>query len=457
MRRKIDSVLSEWRSTPGQALVLEGPRQVGKTYAMKNLAKAYGSSVYINLEDNEELKAVFEHSNNADKIYEELSFHGLKFDLTGGKPLFIIDEIQSCSKAFSALKPLAVDGRCDVIASGSLLGVGLSDENFLSPLGYVRLIDVGPMDFEEFLWALGIEEDLTEKLATWIASRSEISDSVRRAVTEYFRKFMVVGGMPAAVKVYAETKDYNQVWSVLGSIYGIIRADVMRYSNKKDKLKILACLESVPSQLARENKDFIYKDVEKISGSGKREYGSSLDWLQRAGLVIICRNLKDLCEPLAQMERSDSFKVYLRDSGILTFMLGRETAVAVETGDIHVNQGAVMESCIAQALCASGYAIHFYAKSSSLLKMDFIISYEGKLTALEVKSGRTKRSRSLLLLMSGGYRIERGIKIADSPAGTDEKGILHLPLFAPSFFRTPRFAGPAPTGPEAVDRALREM
>ncbi len=457
MRRKIESVFEEWRSSPGQALVLEGPRQVGKTYSMKRLSESYGSSVYINLEDDTELRSIFEQSNNAERIYEDLSFHGIAFDMTKGRPLFIIDEIQSCPKAFSALKPLAVDGRCDIISSGSLLGIKLSDENFLSPMGYVRLIEMEPMDFEEFLWAIGIDSDLTEKLRSSVETHSEISDPVQRAVMGYFKKFMTVGGMPAAVKTYAETKDYNKVWEVLGSIYGIIKKDALRYSDKKDKLKILACLESIPSQLARENKVFIYKDVEKISGSGKREYGSSLDWLLHAGIINVCRNLKDISEPLSQMERDDSFKVYMKDSGLLTFMLGRETAIAIETGDTSVNKGAVMESCIAQSLISGGYSIHFYSKPNSMLEMDFIISYEGKITALEVKSGRTKRSRSLLMLTSGNYKVGLGIKIADSPVSTDENGILHLPLYAPSFFPTPKFCTDRTEDPADVNKRIREM
>ena len=138
------------------------------------------------------------------------------------------------------------------------------------------------------------------------------------------------------------------------------------------------------------------------------------------------------------MERTDSFKVYLKDPGILTYMLGRETASAIESGNTYVNEGAVVESCISQALVSNGYRIHFYSKPNGSLKMDFVISYKGHLTALETRSGKTKISRSLLMLTSGDYKVERGIKIADGPVGADEHGILHLSLFAPCFFDIPR-------------------
>ena len=438
MDRKVHDTLLKWKSSSGRALVLEGPRQTGKTFIMKEFSKSYHYSVYIDLEENEELKTVFEQTDDTSEIYEKLSYNGIRFDTSSGDPLFIIDGLQSCPRAFSALKPLAVDGRCDMIASVSLPGVEPSEGDFPSPIGYVQMVEMGPMDFEEFLWAMGIGKELTAKIRQWIDTGSEIDVSIGSALTRYFRKFMTVGGMPAAVQKYVDTKDYNEVWVVLASICNIIEKDALRYSDKKDRLKILACLESIPSQLAGENKTFVYKDVGKQAGTGRREYGSSLDWLHRAGLINLCYNLRDPCEPLSQMERTDSFKVYLKDPGILTYMLGRETASAIESGNTYVNEGAVVESCISQALVSNGYRIHFYSKPNSSLKMDFVISYKGRLTALETRSGKTKISRSLLMLTSGDYKVERGIKIADGPVGADGHGILHLPLFAPCFFDIPR-------------------
>lgn len=411
MDRKVHDTLLKWKSSSGRALVLEGPRQTGKTFIMKEFSKSYHYSVYIDLEENEELKTVFEQTDDASEIYEKLSYNGIRFDTSSGDPLFIIDGIQSCPRAFSALKPLAVDGRCDMIASVSLPGVEPSEGDFPSPIGYVQMVEMGPMDFEEFLWAMGIGKELTAKIRQWIDTGSEIDVSIGSALTRYFRKFMTVGGMPAAVQKYVDTKD---------------------------RMKILACLESIPSQLAGENKTFVYKDVGKQAGTGRRECGSSLDWLHRAGLINLYYNLRDPYEPLSQMERTDSFKVYLKDPGILTYMLGRETASAIGSGNTYVNEGAVVERCISQALVSNGYRIHFYSKPNSSLKMDFVISYKGHLTALETRSGKTKISRSLLMLTSGDYKVERGIKIADGPVGVDGHGILHLPLFAPCFFDIPR-------------------
>ena len=283
MDRKVHDTLLKWKSSSGRALVLEGPRQTGKTFIMKEFSKSYHYSVYIDLEENEELKTVFEQTDDASEIYEKLSYNGIRFDTSSGDPLFIIDGIQSCPRAFSALKPLAVDGRCDMIASVSLPGVEPSEGDFPSPMGHVQMVEMGPMDFEEFLWVMGIGKELTAKIRQWIDTGSEIDVSIGSALTRYFRKFMTVGGMPAAVQKYVDTKDYNKVWDVLASICNIIEKDALRYSDKKDRLKILACLESIPSQLARENKTFVYKDVGKQAG---REGGSTgPPWIGFTGQV----------------------------------------------------------------------------------------------------------------------------------------------------------------------------
>ncbi len=457
MERKVTEILQKWKESHNRALVLEGPRQIGKTYIMKEFAKLYPCSEYIDLEQDLPLRMIFEETGNADSIYEELSYRGIKFEFDKGKPLLILDEIQSCPSAYSALKTLAADGRCDILASGSLLGIQLSDTDRLSPMGYVQYVKMEPMDFEEFLWAMGIERNLTEKLRLTLNSAEEIGKSARSAITDYFRKFMTVGGMPAAVLKYADTRDYNEVREIHASIYRVIESDALKYSDRKDRLKILSCLESIPRQLSKENKSFVYKDIEKTAGAGKREYGSAIDWLYRAGLINICYNLKDICEPLPQMERPESFKIYMKDSGLLTYMLGIESASAIESGNTYVNRGAVMESCIAQALICNGYVIHFYSKQNSTLEMDFILNYKNKITALEIKSGKQKKSKSLTMMVSGQYNVGYGIKVSDAPVSIDELGILHLPLFGPCFFDPPVFENVPAPGSEEVNNLLNKI
>ena len=431
MKRKLYEVLKSWKGTPEKALLLRGPRQTGKTYLMKEFAKEYGSSLYLNLEDEPILRKIFEESRNADEIYTSLSvLKGFSVPKDGPAPLLMIDEIQSSEAAFSALKPLAIDGRCNILASGSLLGV-LLNEKLLSPMGYVKMVHVGPMDFEEFLWALGTEEQVTAGIRAMI-SKESMPESVRKSVDRAFRSYMMVGGMPAAVSAFASSGDYGEVWERQGEIIEFARADVMKYAPNSLKIRILACFDAIPRILAKENKSFMYSEVEHLPGYGSREYDPALDWLIAAGLALRCRNLTQLAEPFAENESAKSFKIYLYDSGLLMRMYGREAAAAVASGDVYVNRGAVMESVTAQALVASGFGIRYYAKENSTRELDFVISYRDMITALEVKSGRKKHSTSLLMTLKEGG-VKAAVKCADFKVETDENGVLHLPLFAPAF------------------------
>ncbi len=454
MERKLYQKLVEWKARHDGALILRGPRQVGKSYLLAEFSKEYSSSLIINLEDEPAMSRIFEKSRNPDEIYTALSVaKGFSTGSEGERPLLVIDEIQASEAVFSALKPLAADGRCDVIASGSLLGILLNGK-MTSPMGYAGFMDMGPMDFEEFLWALGTEKSATGKIRSMIAS-GEVPDSVRGILDDLFSKYMMVGGMPAAVKAFAETRDYGEVRRILAGIVEFARGDVIKYAPNVLKLRILACFDAIPRILGKEKKILRYADIESRPGYGSREYDPAIEWLVEAGIVIRCRNVSSPSEPLSQNERADSFKIYLLDQGILTYIYGLETAAAIAAGGRFVNRGAVVENAVASALRSSGYSIHFYAKRDSTLETDFLIRYRGKVTAIEVKSGASKRSKSLKMLLSGDYHIDSGIKLSDSPCGRDENGVLHLPLFAPAFFEAPDGIAVGWTDAELLNEELR--
>lgn len=434
MRRKAYDEMLKWKKEHKTALLLRGPRQTGKTYLMKQFSEEYDSSLYLNIEDEPAIKKIFEDSRNADDVYTALSvLKGFSVPKNGPKPLLILDEVQSSEASFSALKPLADDGRCDIIASGSLLGVLLNDK-LLSPMGYVKTLYIGPMDFEEFLWALGTDGKATADIRKMI-SDGQMPEPVRKSADSIFSKYLIVGGMPAAVSAFVETGDYNEVWTRQNEIMEFARGDVMRYAPKALKIKILAALDSIPRILAKENKMFSYSEIENRPGYGSREYNSSLEWLVAAGLTIKCRNLTQTTEPLAENERENSFKLYMHDTGLLMYAYGRETVSAITSGDIYVNKGAIMENVTAQSLISSGFKLHFFAKKDSKRELDFVIKYKNQVTGLEVKSGRKKHSKSLLLSLKDGT-VDAGIKIADFKTEMDENGIQHLPLFSPAFMES---------------------
>ena len=434
MKRKAYDEMMKWKANHNTALLLRGPRQTGKTFLMKLFSKEYASSLYINIEDEPAVERIFRDSRDPDEIYGALSIlKGFSVPKEGPKPLLILDEVQSSEASFSALKPLAEDGRCDIIASGSLLGV-LLNEKLLSPMGYVKPLYIGPMDFEEFLWALGADERATANIRDMIRDE-RMPESIRKSTDSIYSKYLIVGGMPAAVAAFVETGDYNEVWARQNEIMEFARGDVMKYAPKALRIKILAALDSIPRILAKENKVFRYSEIEQQPGYGSREYDSSLEWLVAAGLTIRCRNLRQTTEPLAENEKERSFKLYMHDTGLLMYTYGRETVSAILSGDVYVNKGAIIENVTAQSLVSSGFGLHFYAKEKSERELDFVIKYKGMVTGLEVKSGRNKNSKSLLLSLMDGT-LDAGIKIADFKVEKDVNGVQHLPLFSPAFMES---------------------
>ena len=352
-----------------------------------------------------------------------------------GESAIVLDEIQACTEAYSALKPLAEDGRFDIICSGSFLGINLDDDDHLSPLGYAEVMQMHPMDFEEYLWAMGVNKDLVSEIRSNIQNLEHIDDYFHEAFTKHFRTYMVVGGMPAAVKKYSETKDYVRTSDVLNDIIAILKKDTGKYSRKARRAKINRCLDSIPRQLSRENKKFVYTDVEKRKGVGKSTYMSSLDWLKEAGLISLCYNLTEPNKPLSGKIVDDSFKVYMNDTGLLMTLMDSYDPADIVLRDPYSNYGAVMECAVASALVKKRYPLYYYQKRDSTLKMDFVTESEGTPLLIEVKSGRNKRAKSMSTLMKEKDRKRIGYKIMDSNVETDELGVVHLPLYAPCFFK----------------------
>lgn len=429
MERKIIAEFHAWKSDPShKALLVKGCRQVGKTYAILEFVRSnYDSFAYFNLEQDRDVSKIFDDPDiTASTILERLSYYS-DVELHDHRSVIVLDEIQASISAYSALKGLAEDGRYDIIASGSLLGVKINDLQRLSPLGYVNIVNMYPMDFEEFLWANGAKRSLTEYLRHCIQGMEPIDKAICAKVNNLFRRFMVIGGMPAAVKAYSDSRNYHKAYVIQRNILEIISEDAERYSKGDNRLKVSACLNSVPRQLARSNDKFTYFDVEKSKG-GKRLYGSAILWLLRTGLIYECHNVSEPIAPLDSRVRLGSFKIFMEDTGVLTAMMDRGTASDIVNKDIYTNNGAVMENAICCALRRNGYEPKFYEKINSTLEVDFVINVGGRVWAIEVKSGKDKRAKSLSTLFKD-HAVSRCIKISDGNIFTDENGIDSLPLF----------------------------
>lgn len=434
MERKIDQKIEDWcKRKDHKALVIRGPRQVGKSYAVRKFgSKRYDSIIEVNFENNPEYRTIFEGDLSAEAIFERLSF-AFRTPIEGN--LLFLDEIQCCPDAFSALKPLAEDGRCDVICSGSVLSeiVGMTR---LVPLGYVELLYMEPMDFEEFLWAQGFTHKQTDAIRSNILGMVPFDSFVLRQLNDLFRRYLVIGGMPEAVLSYSTTNRYTGSYNILDSIMRLLSDDVRRYvSDNTDKIRITQCLESIPRQLSRErNSTFQYSDVSVKSGYGQREYGPAISWLENAGIIGLCRNIEEISEPFEIKTSGNMFKIYMEDTGVLTYLLGPAVGKGIIDGDFTMNNGAVMENAIFCALSRKGYRLHYYSNTVRKMGLDFVFNFDGKLAVMEVKSGRKKSAKSLIKALSEDKAIDIAIKVSDSNVSVDENGVRHYPLFGPSFF-----------------------
>lgn len=435
MERKIDRVLQNWfEDRDHKALVLRGPRQVGKSYAIRKLGtERYDSIIEINFEDRPDYRSIFEGDLSADAIFEKLSFTFIKENFEGC--LLFLDEIQSCPGAFSALKPLVEDGRCDIACSGSVLSEVVGDGR-LTPMGSIELEYMEPMDFEEFLWAMGFSHAQTETIRSHISEMKPFDGFVLRQLNDLFKRYVVIGGMPASVSAYARTRMYKDSYEELESIMKLLSDDIGRYvRDPVDRIRIEQCMDSIPRQLSRErNASFLYSDVSIGSGYGQREFGPAISWLEGAGIVDLCRNIEEVSEPFEVKMSGNTFKIYVKDTGVLVYMLGPAVAKGVMDGEFTINNGAVIEDAISEALIRKGYKVHFYRNPIRRMELDFVFNYNGELAVVEVESGRKKSARSLNKAISEDRAIDIAMKVSDSNISTDENGVRHYPLFGPSFF-----------------------
>jgi len=434
LRRKFSDTLIKWKNTPKKnCLLVKGARQVGKTFIIDDFAKKnYDNYIYINFELSPQMKNIFGGDLDMGSIERGLSakFPHVKFEPRN--LLIFLDEIQSCPNARVSLKSFSLDGRFDVIASGSLLGL-YHREVSSYPVGYETEVELDSLDFEEFLWALGFSDDLISYVSDAIQKKEAISEPVIERIEEYYRWYAIVGGMPRAVNRFIETNNFGEVLSVQKDITAGYLKDITRYAPSSEKARIRNTFRSIPAHLAKENKKFFFNDIEGFKpGEGSRTYDDSLNWLSDAGIVNFCYNLREPSAPLATNVRLDSFKVYMKDTGLLVSMMDPGVRVATLEGDMRINNGVIAENLTAEALSKKKIELMYFERKSRI-ENDFILNLDGIVTALEVKSGNNKQSKSLDAVMSDKYNVGRGIKLERTNIYVDEKGVEHYPLFAAAF------------------------
>lgn len=430
LKRKIEQRLIEWKNTPGhKPLIVKGCRQCGKTYSVLDFArKNYKNVVYLNFFENPGYASVFSGSLKVDHIIMMLSaLLGNDAVFEEGQTALVLDEIQDCPEARTALKFFCLDGRFDVIGTGSLLGVkGYGKEPRSIPVGYETVIDMYPLDFEEFLWANGISEQVIAVLSACLKEESPVPEALHARMRELLLQYAVVGGMPDAVACFVTTKQMNDVLQIQRDIVRSYEDDMIKYAEKKDKSLIRECFLSIPRQLSKENKKFQYSVVKK--GSTAAKYAGSLQWIEDAGIISRCYNLSITELPLDGNAEEDVFKVYMRDCGLFVSMLEDGTQFDILQGNLFGYKGAIFENLIADIFAKMGRKLYYFHKVSGL-EVDFVIRYKGKCTLVEVKAATGNiKSAKTILHHPEKYHVDSAIKLGDYNIGRSEQ-FLTLPSY----------------------------
>lgn len=431
LKRKLAQQLLAWKDAPyHDALVVAGARQVGKTYLVDKFIKDnYPNHLKLDFMVHPELNQVFEKNLDVDRIMFQLSMLFPDFKAVPHECILFFDEVQLCPDAVASLKSFVKDGRYRVIASESVLGLTYKKVRS-NPVGSARTIELDPLDFEEFLWAVGFDERITAEIKRNIRERNPYDDTTLDTLNDYFSIYMIVGGLPEAVNEYLTTKNFQNIRTIQNKILEGYRTDVKQFADVKDYDKIMACFDSIPLQLSKESKKFSYKLIDSDYVPTYRTYESSINWIKDAGLILLCTNLTAPSEPLEQYAVDTQFKTYFFDTGLLVCLYGAEVAKAIMSGDTRVNRGAVTENIVAQELHHNGLNLHFFKIET--MEIDFIVTLGMSVAAIEVKSGNNKRAKSLRSIKDN-YKVKRRIKFEKTNIYLDKEGVEHYPLFACSF------------------------
>lgn len=426
MKRKIESQLLAWKDKGKKRLplIINGARQVGKTYLLRKFGEEHFQNVvYVNLETNYTVASYFGDNISPEKLlrYLEVST-GEK--IIAGETLIIIDEIQSCERALTSLKYFCEETpEFHIAAAGSLLGVAINRSRYSFPVGKVETLTLYPFDFEEYLWARG-RKLLSEEIRRAYETMEALPEALHQEAVELYREYLIVGGMPACINAFLNQKSFLDVSLVQNGILDNYIADMAKYASNTESVKIRACYNSIPAQLAKENKKFQYKVVQK--GGTAAIFGASIEWLNLAGVILKCQRLDEAFEPISVYADLSAFKIYMADIGLLVMKSGI-SAQTVLSGEGNLFMGAVTENYVAQQLAAKGYPLYYW-ESKSTAELDFVLQKENQIIGIEVKKGEHVRSRSLSVFVDL-YKPAYSIRFSLKNFGKRD-GLKSIPLYA---------------------------
>lgn len=403
--RKIDKFLTDFYTNDKKALLVTGARQVGKTYSIRQFGKSFRSFIEINFIENPNAASIFTNARNSKDILLRLSALGVG-ELIKGETLIFFDEVQACPEIATAIKFLVEEGSYRYILSGSLLGVELKDLRS-EPVGYLGIKEMYPLDFEEFISCVGVNNSVIESLRTAWKHRHTADDFIHQRMIELFRLYLVVGGMPAAVAKYLDSNNLQEVMLIQQDIIRLYKRDIAKY-DPNNKLYLEDIFNLIPPELNAKNKRFILK---RLNENAKYDrYHNSFLWLSNAGVAIPVYNVEEPKIPLLLARSRNLFKLFQNDIGLLASQYSEGIQLRIINGDKDINFGSIYENAVAQELTAHKLSPYYY-NNKHRGELDFVVERNGKVLVIEVKSGKDYTSHRALsnVLECNDYSIDEAI------------------------------------------------
>ena len=430
LTRTVDRILIDHFKISKTALLIEGARQIGKTFSIRQFGKKFKTYIEINFIEQPEAISLFKDLSNTKDLLARLSLF-TKQKLIKRDTLIFFDEVQICPEVITYIKFLVDEGSYNYILSGSLLGIEINDLISV-PVGYLTIKRMFPLTFREFALNLGLNSSILENLETSFKEKKPVDDFIHKKMMELFRVYLVVGGMPAAVNRYIETNNLNEVIDIQNQIVNLYKKDITQY-DKNNKLAIAQIFELIAPQLNSQNKRFIIKDIK--SGVKFDRYENSFLWLKDAGFALPVYNVETPKIPLKLSKSRSLFKLFMSDVGLLASEYSQGIQLKIISGNDKLNYGAIFENYIAQELTACEHDLYYY-NNKKRGELDFLIEYDGEVLPIEVKSGKDyKVHRALSNIMDcGEFNLNRALIFNNSNLKVEGK-LTYAPIYMAMFLK----------------------
>lgn len=430
LTRTVDRILIDHFKISKTALLIEGARQIGKTFSIRQFGKKFKTYIEINFIEQPEAISLFKDLSNTKDLLARLSLF-TKQKLIKRDTLIFFDEVQICPEVITYIKFLVDEGSYNYILSGSLLGIEINDLRSV-PVSYLTIKRMFPLTFREFALNLGLNSSILENLETSFKEKKPVDDFIHKKMMELFRVYLVVGGMPAAVNRYIETNNLNEVIDIQNQIVNLYKKDITQY-DKNNKLAIAQIFELIAPQLNSQNKRFIIKDIK--SGVKFDRYENSFLWLKDAGFALPVYNVETPKIPLKLSKSRSLFKLFMSDVGLLASEYSQGIQLKIISGDDKLNYGAIFQNYIAQELTACEHDLYYY-NNKKRGELDFLIEYDGEVLPIEVKSGKDyKVHRALSNIMDcGEFNLNRALIFNNSNLKVEGK-LTYAPIYMAMFLK----------------------